>query len=66
MSYEIVVTRAARKDLAALSHTVLSNVDRCIRNLAINPRPRGCKKLKGIPDLYRIRVGDYRIIYQIA
>ena len=33
--------------------------------LAANPRPRGVKKLTGLDDLYRIRVADYRIVYQI-
>ena len=33
--------------------------------LAANPRPKGVKKLSGPDDLYRIRVGDYRIVYQI-
>ncbi len=33
--------------------------------LAVNPRPKGVKKLSGLDDLYRIRVGDYRIVYQI-
>jgi mRNA interferase RelE/StbE len=37
---------------------------RAIRNLSANPRPAGCKKLKGL-DAWRIRVGDYRVIYEI-
>lgn len=41
-----------------------SNIKRAIYNLANNPRPAGCKKLKG-RDSYRIRVADYRIIYEI-
>lgn len=41
-----------------------SNTKRAIYNLANNPRPAGCKKLKG-RDSYRIRVADYRIIYEI-
>ena len=36
-----------------------------IEELANNPRPNGCKKLKGYEDLYRVRKGDWRIIYQI-
>ena len=35
-----------------------------IESLAANPRPPGCKKLKGYPDLWRVRVGDYRVIYR--
>ncbi len=41
-----------------------SNIKTAIYSLAANPRPHGCKKLKG-RDGYRIRVGDYRIIYNI-
>lgn len=36
-----------------------------IDSLARNPRPEGCKKLKGPADLYRIRVGNFRIVYRI-
>jgi mRNA interferase RelE/StbE len=66
MRYEIEVTKAARKDLAALPRNILEAVDACIQALASNPRPLGCKKLKGGRGLYRMRVGDYRIIYTIA
>ncbi|MEI6084420.1 MAG: type II toxin-antitoxin system RelE/ParE family toxin [Verrucomicrobiota bacterium] len=33
--------------------------------MAVNPRPPGCKKLKGYHDLWRVRLGDYRVIYSI-
>jgi mRNA interferase RelE/StbE len=36
-----------------------------IDGLALNARPSGCVKLAGAPDLYRIRVGDYRVVYQV-
>lgn len=61
--YEIVLTRAARRDLAVLPKSVFKRVDAKIRALANNPHPLGSKKLGD--DLFRIRVGDYRIVYQI-
>jgi mRNA interferase RelE/StbE len=65
LPYTIEVTPAARRDLRALERRVLQRVDRKIRELADNPRPPGVEKLKGTDDLYRVRVGDYRILYQI-
>ena len=53
------------RDLKALPKSVLRRVDRRILSLADDPLPRGAQKLKGEEDLYRIRVGDYRIIYRV-
>ncbi|OGN88913.1 MAG: hypothetical protein A2Z74_06310 [Chloroflexi bacterium RBG_13_46_9] len=64
-SYEIVFARSARKELQALSHSVAARVFEKIELLALNPRPAGCKKLCGQSNLWRIRVGEYRIIYSI-
>jgi len=50
--------------LKEINEPYYSNIKRAIYNLANNPRPAGCKKLKG-RDSYRIRVADYRIIYEI-
>lgn len=36
-----------------------------IESLAENPRPAGCKKLRGARDLWRIRIGNYRVVYQV-
>jgi mRNA interferase RelE/StbE len=38
---------------------------RAIERLATNPRPKGCRKLEGADNLWRIRVGDYRVIYSV-
>jgi mRNA interferase RelE/StbE len=51
--------------LSELSRADLRRVDARIRALADNPRPPGAKKLEGVEDLYRIRSGDFRILYQI-
>jgi len=65
MTYLVVDQPAAERDLAKLPRDVLRRVDDRIRTLAENPRPPGSEKLKGAEDLYRVRVGDYRILYRI-
>jgi mRNA interferase RelE/StbE len=63
--YELRLARSARKELEALPDTVLARVARELDALPANPRPRGCKKLRGADDLFRLRVGDYRIVYRV-
>ena len=63
--YEIVFARSARKELQALSHTIAARILKKVELLALNPRPSGCKKLRGHSNLWRIRVGEYRVIYSI-
>ncbi|MES2387698.1 MAG: type II toxin-antitoxin system RelE/ParE family toxin [Bacteroidota bacterium] len=61
---EIQYARKAEKFLDTLHDPLASRIKRAILNLALNPRPAGYIKLSG--DLnYRIRVGDYRIVYQV-
>jgi mRNA interferase RelE/StbE len=55
----------ARKQLAALPNDVQDQIRREIGLLGANPRPQGSRKLKGPSGEYRIRVGDYRVIYVI-
>jgi len=64
-SFEIQFTRAAERGLAGLDKVMLRRVDVVIRGLAVTPRPPHSKKLQGADDLYRIRVGDYRVIYRM-
>ncbi|MGH7452625.1 MAG: type II toxin-antitoxin system RelE family toxin [bacterium] len=64
MSYGINIFRRAQKELATLPTLVYPRVRDAIRGLANAPRPPGCKKLIG-RDGWRIRVGDYRVIYEI-
>ena len=64
--YRVVLTRAARRDLASLLKKVLKRVDTRILALAVNPRPHGVKKLEGPEGHYALRVGDYRVIYEIG
>lgn len=63
--YSIAFARSARKELEALSNPLIERIFSRIESLANSPRPSGCKKLKGAEDLWRIRIGDYRVIYSI-
>lgn len=65
MAYRIEVTPRALKDLKALPTRERQRVADQIDALMINPRPQGCKKLKSREDFYRIRVGDYRVVYRV-
>ena len=64
-SYAVDVKPSARKELESLPGTVLSRVMRKLESLAQDPRPTGCKKLKGYKDLWRVRIGDWRVVYII-
>ena len=64
--YRVLLERSAEKDLARLASAVHDRVVTAIQALATNPRPPGCRKLAGSKNDWRIRVGDYRIIYEIA
>lgn len=62
--YRIVVTRPAQKQLLKLPKEATDQLQAAIDMLATDPRPSGVKKLKG-REGYRIRVGDYRVLYSI-
>jgi len=64
MAYFLNFSKQAFKELEKINDPYYSNIKKAIYNLAENPRPQGYKKLKGTEG-YRIRVGDYRIIYDI-
>ncbi len=63
--YSVEVKFSARKELNALPDLVLARVVRKLDSLADVPRPAGCKKLKGYKDQWRIRIGDWRVVYLI-
>ena len=65
MIYEVKFTKVARKMFRKLSQELQDRIQTKIDDLAIEPRPNGVKKLKGEENSYRIRVGDYRVIYEI-
>jgi mRNA interferase RelE/StbE len=64
MSYAVFILRRAQKVLAELPPDVYERAKEAIKNLGEEPRPHGCKKLTG-REGWRIRVGEYRIIYEI-
>lgn len=64
MAYQVTLKKRALKALEDINEPYYSKIKEAIYSLADNPRPAGCKKLKG-RDGYRIRVADYRIIYEI-
>lgn len=63
--YRIEVSATAEKQIRKLNKADQIRVLRAIRNLAKEPRPPGTRKLRGYEDVYRIRVGTYRILYSI-
>jgi addiction module toxin, relE/stbE family len=62
--YHLVVKKKVDKFLMSLSNPFYETIKNAMLALADDPRPYGCKKLSG-EDAYRIRVGDYRIVYSI-
>jgi mRNA interferase RelE/StbE len=64
--YQIEIKTSAKKELARLPRQIAEKVVERIKWLADNPRPDGCKKLRGEDSVYRIRVGDYRVVYSIV
>lgn len=65
MSYVIIVSKLGRKQIDDLPQEIQERIDEKVQALADEPRPSGTVKLKGYANEYRIRVGDYRIRYEI-
>lgn len=63
--YEVFLERAAERDLKRLSAENFHRIVPHIKALAEDPRPVGCQKLTGAKSDWRIRIGDYRLIYEI-
>lgn len=64
MTYRLFLLPRAQKELARLPTDAYERIRTAIRALAEEPRPPGCRKLSG-RDGWRIRVGDYRVLYEI-
>ncbi|MDR3556621.1 MAG: type II toxin-antitoxin system RelE/ParE family toxin [Syntrophobacteraceae bacterium] len=62
--YELLIQRKAQKQLANITQPYRDRVIAVIRSLSDDPRPSGARKLSG-RDAWRIRIGDYRVIYEI-
>ena len=65
MTYKISFSKSAVKDLEFLPAHVTRRIFPKIELLAYNPRPQGCKKMQGSANAWRIRIGDYRVVYLI-
>ncbi len=63
--YEIRIARRAVKSLAGLERREQQRIRAAIELLAENPRPPACVAMSGEQDVYRVRVGDYRIVYEV-
>ena len=64
--YTVTFTRSARRELEALNAGLVARLVRRIEAPATNPRLSRCRKLRGTNNLWRIRVGDYRVIYAVS
>ena len=64
-SYSLEIKRSAAKEISAFRKADCQRIVAKIQLLASNPRPNGCEKLSGA-EKYRIRQGDYRILYEIV
>ena len=64
-TFKIEWKRTALKELEKLPRPMISRIVSAVDNLSSNPFPPGVRKLVGTEDIYRIRVGDYRVLYNI-
>ena len=63
--YQLTIARRAEKALKKLQEPISSRIENAINGLQKEPRPTGCEKMKGEDELWRIRVGNYRVVYKI-
>ncbi len=63
--YEVYLEKSSENDLKRLPKSVFHRIIPQIKTLAENPRPPGCRKITGSKNDWRIRIGDYRVIYEI-
>ena len=64
MTYQVIIKHSAEKELDALQANIHDRIVKRLLSLEENPRPTGSKKLQG-QESYRLRVGDYRVLYTI-
>jgi len=65
MVYSVVLKKSVEKDLKKLPRKIIPRIISKIEELSLNPYPRDSTKIKDAERTYRVRVGDYRIIYQV-
>jgi mRNA interferase RelE/StbE len=63
--YEVYLEKSAENDLKRLPTSVFARIIPQIKTLAENPRPSGCRKITGSKNDWRIRIGEYRVIYEV-
>lgn len=63
--YTVQIKASAKKEIAFLPSDVKLSVTKKIDALADEPRPNGCEKIKGAESTYRVRSGDYRVVYEV-
>jgi mRNA interferase RelE/StbE len=63
--YQISFTRSARKELQSLPSAIAHRILIKVESLAKEPRPAACRKLRGPTNLWRLRIGEYRVVYDI-
>jgi len=65
MTHKIEIKPSAQKELSKIPKNFAVKIIKKIKTLAEDPRPNGCKKLTGVDSAYRIRIGNYRVVYSI-
>ena len=65
MQYSVSITSSARRELSRIHGKDYVRIEAAIDALADDPRPTGCVKLAGDDNAWRIRVGDYRVVYEV-
>jgi mRNA interferase RelE/StbE len=65
LAYRIELSPRAQRDFKALDASIRRRIARRIDSLSENPYPQGIKKIEGEDELYRLRIGDYRVLYQV-
>lgn len=65
MVYRVIFKPSTSKAIASLPADVRRRVVAKAESLAADPRPNGCTKLVGFDETYRVRVGDYRVVYEV-
>lgn len=66
MTYSVLFRSGAKKDLRRIPAALRKRIEEALAILKSDPTPNGCRKLFGYENCYRLRVGDYRIIYELA